>query len=141
MDAQTTFRPETEKDHARINQEVVGYILLSRMFIENIDGRIPVLALAPVAVHPDFQRRGIGSALIQEVIKAASERGEGAILLLGHREYYPRFGFSSSLVATIEHPFDKEHFMGLELKPDTLRGIQGKVKYPKAFDLDPQWTA
>lgn len=48
---------------AEINQQVVGYILLSRMFIKDKDGRIPTLALAPVAVHPDFQRRGIGLSI------------------------------------------------------------------------------
>lgn len=125
---------------AEIDGKVVGHLLMSKMYIATQKGDVPALALAPVAVHPDFQKQGIGSALVKEALKIAPEKGETIVLVLGHKEYYPKFGFSVELAKNIKHPFDKDHFMALELKPGALDGLVGKVKYPAAFGLAPEWT-
>jgi putative acetyltransferase len=115
--------------------KVVGYILLSRMYVKTNAERIPFLGLAPVAVLPSVQNQGIGSRLIEAAIQRAKEIGESAIILLGHKEYYPRFGFSSELMAYIQSPFNQEAFMGLELKEGALKKLVGIVQYPEAFGL------
>jgi putative acetyltransferase len=63
------------------------------------------------------------------------EKGYKAVIVLGHPDYYPRFGFSSSLVAKLAGPFSGRAFMGLELVSGSLSGNKGSVKYPEAFGL------
>ncbi len=121
--------------------QLVGHILLSRIFIQAGDQKIPSISLAPVAVLPEFQNQGIGSQLIKEGIDIARKKGESTIFVLGHKEYYPKFGFSDELAKNIENPFEnKSHFMALELKPRALNNIKGDVKYAQAFGLGPEWT-
>lgn len=115
--------------------DVVGHVLLSRLAV-TLDGRaIEATALAPVAVMPDRQHQGIGSALIRAALDRARVRGIEAIFVLGHAEYYPRFGFSPALAATFESPFRGDTFMALALRPDALAGTRGTVRYPAAFGL------
>lgn len=126
---------------AELDGKPVGYIMLSRGYVEKENGeRVGILLIGPVAVIPEFQKQGAGSALMWEGIKLAKEKGESAIILLGHKEYYPKFGFDTSLVSGIDSPFNKESFMGLELIEGSLKGLEGKIKYAKAFGLDPEWT-
>ncbi len=70
--------------------EPVGFALLTRCHI----GDTPALCLAPCAVLPQYQRTGAGSAAIRAVLDAAKQRGEHFVTVLGHPEYYPRFGFT-----------------------------------------------
>ncbi len=126
---------------AEKDNQIVGHIVLSRMMIKKEDGtQVKVLAMGPVAVLPTVQKQGVGSQMIKESIRLATERGESAILLLGHKEYYPKFGFSPSLVVGIEHPFNKENFMGVELIKDSLKDLKGRMKYSKAFGMEPEWS-
>ncbi|MFB8247733.1 GNAT family N-acetyltransferase [Streptomyces sp. NPDC055952] len=69
---------------------LVGHALLTRC---HVDGT-PALALAPCAVLPSVQRTGAGSAAVRAVLDAARARGENLVLVLGHADYYPRFGFT-----------------------------------------------
>ena len=116
--------------------EVVGCVMLSRLGA-TLDGCvIEAAALAPVAVRPDRQRQGIGSALIRAAIDRARVLGIEAIFVLGHRNYYPRFGFSPALAARFEAPFAGDSFMTLELKPNALAGTAGAVRYPKIWQID-----
>jgi putative acetyltransferase len=62
-------------------------------------------------------------------------QNEQIVLVLGHPDYYQRFGFSTDKARFIESPFNPKSFMALELKPDALEGICGKVRYPDAFGL------
>lgn len=95
------------------------------------------MALAPMAVLPGHQRQGIGSTLIKEGIARLREQGVEAILVLGHENYYPRFGFNHRLVSQIECPFtDYQAFMGMELVPGALMGEPGICTYAKAFGLN-----
>jgi putative acetyltransferase len=114
---------------------IAGHILLSWLEVE-IGGRpLKALALAPMAVAPDRQRQGIGSRLVTSAIAAARDLEARLILVLGHPEFYRRFGFSSEKAAELENPFRVEAFMALELAPDILRGAPGSVRYPPAFGL------
>lgn len=116
--------------------EVVGHILFSKIHIESSSNDFVALALGPIAVRPDLQRQGIGSSLIIEGLKACKSRGYKAIIVIGHPNYYPRFGFSSAREEGLESqlPVPDEVFMVLELVPGSLNGIEGIVKFPSEFD-------
>lgn len=115
--------------------DIVGHILFSDLAVE-VDGR-PVLAvaLAPMAVHPERQRQGIGSRLIRSGLALLRQRGRKAVIVLGHEGYYPRFGFSAPLAAKLQAPFPGKHFMAMELESGALNGQQGNVRYPAAFGI------
>lgn len=83
-------------------------------------GSIPssFVALAPVAVLPDCQRRGIGGQLIRHGLNLPREQGERIVIVLGQTSYYSRFGFSSDKARFLASPFPPEAFMALELSPN-----------------------
>src|SRR5258708_4169335 len=84
------------------NDDIVGHILFS-VLATTIDRQtVPALALAPMAVRPDRQRRGIGSALMRAGLELARDRDWRAIIVLGHKGYYPRFGFSAAQSTFLE---------------------------------------
>ncbi len=114
---------------------VVGHVLFSRMFIETAGGAIAAAALAPVAVLPEFQGRGIGGRLIAGGLEMLRGPGERIVIVLGHPEYYGRFGFSSEKAASLESPFPPEAFLAMELSAGALDGVRGQVRYPAAFGL------
>lgn len=115
---------------------VVGHVLFSPIRIETASGDVPVLSLAPVAVRPEAQNRGIGSQLIQQGLDECRRLGHAIVVLIGHPNYYPRFGFSPARAMGLEAPFPipDEAFMALELVPGALAGVTGLVRYPPAFD-------
>lgn len=111
-----------------------GHILYSRLSIERGGETLQAAALAPVSVLPAFQRQGMGGALIRAGNARCAELGCAAIIVLGHADYYPRFGFSAAAAQSLEAPFSGPHFMALELKPGALqRG--GRVRYARAFGV------
>lgn len=112
---------------------VVGHILFSYIDLVGAE-TLPVLGLAPLAVHPDYQRQGIGSALTQAGLAKAEERGEAIAIVLGHPPFYSRFGFEPSVNYGIESPFPvpPEFFM-VKFLQSALQGYEGKVVYPSAF--------
>jgi putative acetyltransferase len=113
---------------------IVGHILFSELGLE-LDGRpVRAVALAPMCVATDRQRRGLGSALLRAGLQGVSEAGYAAVIVLGHPEFYPRFGFSPALAEKLESPFRGSAFMALELVPGALAGGIGNVTYPAAFD-------
>jgi len=73
---------------------VVGHILFSPITIETKKGSLPALALAPMAVHPEFQSQGVGSKLVREGLERCRNLGHKIVVVVGHPEFYPRFGFS-----------------------------------------------
>jgi len=114
---------------------IAGHILFSRISIETIDNSVEAVALAPLAVMPKFQRQGMGTMLTTHGLAWLRAQSEQIILVLGHPDYYRRFGFSTDKARLIESPFNPKSFMALELKPHALDSIRGRVHYPDAFGL------
>jgi putative acetyltransferase len=116
--------------------QVVGHILFSTIDIEGQHGNKPVMSLAPMAVHPDFQNQGIGSKLVREGLKKCRQLGYTIVIVIGHPNYYPRFGFVPARQKGLKIPFPvpNEAFMVLKLVPNALAGLKGTVKYPPEFD-------
>jgi putative acetyltransferase len=94
-----------------------------------------IMGLAPMAVAPAHQRQGIGSALVRAGLERCRQLGFGAVVVLGHPAYYPRFGFSSSARFGLgcEYDVPEDVFMVLELQAGILRGASGTVLYHAAF--------
>lgn len=114
---------------------VVGHILFSPILIKGPQGETPALALAPMAVLPDFQNQGVGSALIKHGLEECRRLGHKIMVVVGHDEYYPRFGFTRASAKGLTLPFEApdEVFMALELAPGALAGVSGEVVYPREF--------
>jgi len=121
---------------AEMNDEIVGHILFTRLKIVSQSGiKFESLALAPMAVSQDRQRQGIGTALVTHGLAKAKELGFDSVIVLGHKEYYPRFGFVPSSRWNIKAPFDVSDavFMALELREGSLTAVSGMVEYPPEF--------
>jgi putative acetyltransferase len=106
---------------------ILGHILFSQL-----KAPIRTLALAPVGVHPDFQRRGIGSALIRKGLERALRDSWEAVFVLGDPGYYTRFGFSVDAAESYISPYSGRHFMMLPLRQGNLRAV-GELVYPAPF--------
>jgi putative acetyltransferase len=115
--------------------DVVGHVLFSPVVGRSNDGTFEGLGLGPMAVRPDVQRRGIGSKLIRAGLERLRDAGHEVVVVLGHAEYYPRFGFrrASEVGIRWEHDAPDEAFMVLELRPGCLRGRTGIVSYRPEF--------
>jgi len=116
--------------------KVVGHILFSPLTIENDKESFPALILAPIAVIPEYQKQGIGTKLVESGTTECKNQGHSIITLVGHPEYYPRFGFKSAEQNGIEHPFEvpEDVFMVYELVPDALSSVNGVLKYSTPFE-------
>ncbi|MCL4746448.1 MAG: N-acetyltransferase [Burkholderiaceae bacterium] len=119
---------------AEIDAQVIGHIMFSPV---TMDGHadLRLMGLAPMAVSPEHQSTGIGSALVRAGLQRCSELGFGAVVVLGHPPYYPRVGFQPSVRFGITSEYDApaEAFMVVELQPGYLRGATGTVRYHEAF--------
>lgn len=109
--------------------EPLGHILLSPLLAPE-----GCLALAPLAVHPKAQGRGIGAALVRAALREAENQGWKAVFVLGEPAYYGRFGFSAALAQPFETPFPPEAFQALELEKGALTGKACRLRYAPAFD-------
>ena len=114
--------------------QIVGHIMFSPIRVEG-SPEAPGVGLAPMAVLPDVQRQGIGSELVRAGVAECRARGIGFVVVLGHPEFYPRFGFTAAADRGLscEYPVPSEAFMVLELRSSALEGVGGLVKYDKAF--------
>lgn len=121
---------------AEENNEVLGHILLSKAKVMDGDISHEVIVLAPIAVKPEMQNKGIGGQLIQEGLKRCKNLGYGLVLLIGHPTYYPRFGFKPARQYGLElRQFNvtDEVFMVCEVIGGELDRIKGELKYPETF--------
>ena len=118
-------------------EQIVAHIAFSAVVIESAHATANVVALAPLAVLPTHQRRGIGSVLVQRGLTQCRQLGHHAVLVLGEPAFYQRFGFVKASLHGIWCPFDApdEAFMAAELFPGALAGHSGSVKYRPEFDL------
>lgn len=118
--------------------ERVGHVLFSRLRIEGVKGGVTeAAALAPLAVRPERQRQGIGSALVKAGVRACAARGLAAIIVVGDPRFYGRFGFSAAAARDLRSPYAGPAFLGLELRPSALRGNAGTARYAAAFGALP----
>lgn len=129
-----TFIPELSIV-AEYKNEIIGHILLTKIKIVNNSNTFESLALAPVSVLPKFQKQGVGGKLIEEAHKKAKKLGFKSIVLLGHENYYPKFGYELTSKYNIEIPFNapEENCMVIELTKNGLKRVSGKVEYSPAF--------
>lgn len=111
---------------------IVGHILFSPVTLEG-HSDLRLMGLAPMAVAPEHQRSGIGSALVRAGLAACD--GFSAVVVLGHPGYYPRFGFAPAVRFGLRSEYDvpDEVFMALELIPGALRDAAGTIRYHEAF--------
>ena len=114
--------------------DVVGHILFSPVTLPGT-ASLKAMALAPMAVRPARQRVGIGSALVRRGLEECRRRGIAAVVVVGHPEYYPRFGFerASGFGISCEFEVPDDVFMAIELVDGSLRGKAGTVHFHGAF--------
>ena len=111
---------------------VVGHALMTRCRI----GDVSALALAPCSVLPEYQRSGVGGAVIAELLRVARMRGERAVVVLGHPEYYPRFGFRNATLSGIHLSIDVPDGALMVLPLATDRGLpSGMIRYAEPFGV------
>lgn len=120
---------------ADVDGDTVGHILFSRMWVDTAAGAVEAACLAPVAVLPLQQRRGIGAALVSHGLDEMRRLGERVVIVVGHPAYYPRFGFKPAGPYGLTSPFPAEAFMVIELEPGALCDVAGPVRYPAAFGI------
>jgi predicted N-acetyltransferase YhbS len=119
---------------------IVGNILCSKGIVksENESNEWEVVCIGPIGVLPEYQGKGIGSRLMQEAIKSATQIGAKGIVLYGNPAYYHRFGFENAIKFGIRTSWGAnfEDFMALELREGSLQGIQGNCYEDVAFEID-----
>lgn len=120
---------------AVVDEQVVGHIFFSPVSIETDADTFTAMGLAPMAVLPSHQNQGIGSQLVREGLRECQRLGCEVVVVLGHPNYYPRFGFVPASLKGLRSEYDvrDEVFMVSELSEDALGGRRGLVKYPFEF--------
>lgn len=114
--------------------DILGHILFSPVAVDGHD-HLVVMGLGPMAVLPRYQRKGLGSLLVRAGLEECRKLGVGAVVVLGHPEYYPRFGFrpASCFGLGCEYDVPDEVFMATELRQEYFNGFGGTVRYHAAF--------
>jgi len=122
------------KNIDNVDEIVMGHILFSPVTLSS-QPDLPIMGLAPMAVVPERQRQGIGSDLVRAGIDVCRDAGCVAVVVLGHAEYYPRFGFvpASRFGLVSEYDVPDDVFMAMELAAGVLRGNAGTIRYHPAF--------
>jgi len=120
---------------AVLDENIVGHILFSKIKILG-EQTTETLSLAPLAVLPAFQKKRIGESLVRKGLSVALGLGFSSVIVLGHSDYYPKFGFRKASEWNIKCPFEApdEAFMAIALVEGALSGSSGTVEFPKEFD-------
>ena len=120
---------------AEVDGKLVGHILFSPVSLSGSRSKVKIAGLAPMAVLPEFQNKGIGSELVKQGLNRCVAKGFKAAVVLGHPDFYPRFGFEPAAKFGIKCEFDvpAEAFMIRELQKDGLSGCRGTVQYHRSF--------
>lgn len=114
---------------------IVGHIMFSPVVVVG-HAEVRVMGLAPMAVDPSHQRQGVGAALVRAGLERCRDLGFGAVVVLGHASYYPRFGFRSAASFGVRSAYEapEEAFMLIELAPGYIHGLSGTVQFHEAFN-------
>jgi len=120
------------------DDQIVGHIAFSPVIIEAEGSNFEAIALAPMAVLPACQRKGIGSQMVRTGLDECRRLGHELVVLVGHPDYYPRFGFVPARPKGLECEFEvpDEAWMMLELQEGALVGRRGKVRFQPEFKED-----
>ena len=118
-----------------VDEKVAGHLMMTKIKIKGEKESYESLALAPLAVKPEFQGMGIGTTLVKAALEKAKKLGYKSVAVLGSEKYYLRFGFQKAIDFKIIPPFEvpEENFMVLELQKDALKNVSGVVEYAKEF--------
>jgi putative acetyltransferase len=121
---------------AEVDGAIVGHIFFSPVTIDGVGGEDVMLGLAPMAVREKFQRQGIGRQLVEAGLAACQRASVELVFVLGHPDYYPRFGFQPVAALGLHYTDPKLDvcFFVKELLPGALHGARGTVSYHPAFD-------
>ena len=127
VDTENTGNAEDVENAENTGGTIVGHIICSKAEVRTENGVVPVLNMGPISVLPEYQRKGVGKALIYAMIEKATKLGYGAILFFGRPEYYPQFGFkeASEFGVTDSEGYNYPSFMGMELIPGYLKVASG----------------
>jgi putative acetyltransferase len=134
VEALRTKRVELVSLVADVDGSVVGHILFSPVSVAT-DRRVKLVGLGPMAVFPRYQRSGVGSALVREGLSQCKRQGAQAVVVVGHPQYYPRFGFAPASRYGMRCKYDvpDDVFMLVELERGALAGVSGLILYDEAF--------
>ena len=126
------------------NGKLIGSILYTKVHITQTEMPIEAQILAPLAIHPDQQKQGIGETLINEGLNLLKTAGTELVFVLGHPGYYPRCGFvpAGTLGFEAPYPIPGEHadaWMVQELNGDVIGKTTGKVKCSKVLNEPQHW--
>lgn len=113
---------------------IIGHILFSRLWIEQAHSRLAAVALAPLAVLPDYQRAGVGHALTKEAHRLLVQQGEKLSVVLGDPDYYNRFGYSVAGAAGFKSSYPAQYLQAKCLIDNNpCQAVQGQLIYASAF--------
>jgi len=123
----------------------IGHVLFTRVHILGVEDSPVAYILAPLAVVPDHQRREAGTELVQTGLKLLAEAGCALVFVLGHPEYYPRFGFrpAGRLGLSAPYPIAEENadaWMVLELKPGVIGTVRGTIQCAESLNKQEYWV-
>jgi len=126
------------------NDRAVGHVLFTSARLEGTQNNASISLLAPLAVIPDFQKQGVGGKLIERGLKHLANSGVNLVFVLGHPDYYPRFGFKPAGVQGFEapYPIPEEHanaWMVQELHPGVIGNVSGKVRCADMLNKPEHW--
>lgn len=115
--------------------QIVGHISFSPVTVESDYSSFEVISLATMAVIPEYQRSGIGLQLVRAGLEECCHLGHEIVVVVGHPDYYPRFGFVPAKPKGIDCEFEvpDEAWMVLELREGALKGRSGTVKFKPEF--------
>ena len=125
---------------AMTDNQMVGHIISTKAkVIDSQNTTHTVLCIGPLSVSPEFQKKGIGSKLMEASVKKAKESGFAGMILFGNPDYYHRFGFKNAAIYRITTKEDQnfEAFMALETEENSLSGVSGRFYEDEAFSVDP----
>ncbi|MGK7904165.1 MAG: GNAT family N-acetyltransferase [Hormoscilla sp.] len=126
------------------NDRAVGHILFTSARLEGTKTDVSISILAPLAIIPAFQKRGIGGKLIEQGLQHLTNDGVDLVFVLGHPEYYPRYGFKPAGVQGFEAPYPiaevhANAWMVQELRPEAINSVSGKVRCADMLNKPEHW--